>query len=171
MSAGRAGFPHHVAPPEKHGCQHGQHAEDEDHVIAEMGGQDDAKDRQEAAKRPDDRPRAGIRKMIGMLHARTGWTGASMARSSQNRATLRVAAHAISITTPPGKPPRPGRRIITKSLTSSRGSETIPLGGISSFSTFLLIPPPTLVRHAARPWQAHPTSRHHPRIGRTYRTR
>ena len=159
MGAGRARLAHHVSPPEEHRRQHGDRPKDEEHVVPEVRGQDDTEQSHEAAEGSDDRPRAGIREMIGMLQPGI----------RKDRPTVRFAAHAIPIPTPPGKPPRPGCRLFAKSRTNSRWRRVF-RAAINSASTFLQAPPLTSARRAAPLWRGRQISRHRPTNGKTYRT-
>ena len=68
MRTGGAGFLDDVAPPHEGGAECQQRAGDQHEVAMVVRGQDDAEHNKEAAQRGDDRPRAGVGQMVGVLH-------------------------------------------------------------------------------------------------------
>ena len=69
VQSGRAALADHVAPPEEHRAEHDDRADNQRDVAAEMCGEDDAENGQQAADRADDRPGARIDQMIRLVEA------------------------------------------------------------------------------------------------------
>src|SRR5690606_24278860 len=60
-------LPDHVAPPEEHRPEHGEHAEDEKPPCPRVHVEEAAGSEQARGDRADQRPRARIDQMVGML--------------------------------------------------------------------------------------------------------
>ena len=103
VQSGRAALADHVAPPEEHGAENDDRADDQRDVAAEMRREDDAENGQQAAYRTDDRPRARIDQVIRLVEA------GILDRGGAVRFT-----HAVLVL-------QGGRRIIANSSACSRG--------------------------------------------------